>query len=133
MTIFLNGKQKRVRRPTTIDGMDVDEFVRRNADPIWLHQNEMWEYLDDAESARTLTDRRENQSCERGIMTINFDCKKCGKEFDCDVGDITVSEESMRPVFGKVIICPRCGILTIDDVLLTELGQSQMTEATWNL
>ncbi len=64
MTIFLNGKQKRVRRPTTIDGMDVDEFIRWNADPIWLHQNEMWEYLDEAESARTPTDRRENQRCE---------------------------------------------------------------------
>lgn len=45
MTIFINGKQKRVKRPPTIDGMDVDEFIRRNADPIWLHQNEMWEYM----------------------------------------------------------------------------------------
>jgi hypothetical protein len=26
--------------------MDVDEFIRRNADPIWLHQNEMWENMD---------------------------------------------------------------------------------------
>jgi hypothetical protein len=42
-TIFVNGKQKRVKRPVTIDGMDLDEFIRRNADPIWLHQNEMWE------------------------------------------------------------------------------------------
>ncbi|MFA6728325.1 MAG: hypothetical protein WCS17_08935 [Prevotella sp.] len=41
MTIFINGKQKRVKRPPTIDGMDVDEFIRRNADPIWLHQNEL--------------------------------------------------------------------------------------------
>ncbi len=47
MTIFVNGKQKRVRRPPTIDGMDVDEFIRRNADPIWLHQNEMCEYMTD--------------------------------------------------------------------------------------
>jgi hypothetical protein len=45
MTIFINGKQKRVKRPPTIDGMDADEFIRRNADPIWLHQNEMWEYV----------------------------------------------------------------------------------------
>ena len=43
MTISVGGKQKRVKRPPTIDGMDVDEFIRRNADPIWLHQNEMWE------------------------------------------------------------------------------------------
>ncbi len=46
MTIFVNGKQKRAKRPVTIDGMDVDEFIRKNADPIWLHQNEMWEYMD---------------------------------------------------------------------------------------
>ncbi|MEE4601551.1 MAG: hypothetical protein V2J65_09755 [Desulfobacteraceae bacterium] len=49
MTIFVKGKQKRVKRPQTIDGMDVDEFIRRNADPIWLHQNEMWEYMNDDE------------------------------------------------------------------------------------
>jgi hypothetical protein len=46
MTIFINGKQKRVRRSPTIDGMDVDEFIMRNADPIWLHQHGFWEYLD---------------------------------------------------------------------------------------
>jgi hypothetical protein len=45
MTIFINGKQKRVKRPPTIDGMDVDEFICINADPIWLHQNEMWECM----------------------------------------------------------------------------------------
>lgn len=46
MTIFVRGKQKRVRRPQTIEGMGVDEFILRNADPIWLHQNEMWEYME---------------------------------------------------------------------------------------
>ena len=45
MTIFIGGKQKRVPRPPQIDGMDVNEFIRRNADPIWLHQNEMWESM----------------------------------------------------------------------------------------
>lgn len=45
MTIFINGKQKRVPRPPQIEGMDADEFIRRNADPIWLHRNEMWEYM----------------------------------------------------------------------------------------
>ncbi|KKK72839.1 hypothetical protein LCGC14_2899860 [marine sediment metagenome] len=49
MTIFMNGKQKQVKRPPTIEGMDVDEFIRRNADPIWLHQNEMWVYMDQTE------------------------------------------------------------------------------------
>jgi hypothetical protein len=47
MTIFINGKQKRIKRPATIDGIDADEFIRRNADAIWLHQNEMWEYMTD--------------------------------------------------------------------------------------
>jgi len=51
MIIFINGKQKRVKRPPTIDGVGVDEFIRRNADPIWLHQNEMLEDMaDDDES-----------------------------------------------------------------------------------
>ena len=49
MIVFMNGKQKRVRRPPTIDGMDVDEFIMRNADPIWLHQNGLWEYMGQGE------------------------------------------------------------------------------------
>ncbi len=44
MKVFINGKQKWVRRPQTIEGLSVEEFIARNADPIWLHQNEMWEY-----------------------------------------------------------------------------------------
>lgn len=48
--VFINGKQVRVKRPPTIDGMAVDEFIRRNADPIWLHQNEMWEYIESDEN-----------------------------------------------------------------------------------
>ena len=43
--VFMNGKQVRVKRPLMIDGMDADEIIRQNADPIWLHQNEMWEYI----------------------------------------------------------------------------------------
>lgn len=49
MIIFINGKQKQVRRPPTIDGIPVDEFIRANADPIWLLQNEMWEYMEQPE------------------------------------------------------------------------------------
>jgi hypothetical protein len=45
MTIFINGKQKQVPRPQEIDGLSVDKFIARNADPIWLHQNEMWELM----------------------------------------------------------------------------------------
>lgn len=45
MTIFIHGKQKRVLRPVLIEGLPVDEFIARNADPIWLHQEEMWELI----------------------------------------------------------------------------------------
>ena len=54
MWVFMNGKQVRVRRPPTIEGIDADEYIQQNADPIWLHQNEMWEYIqteDDEELA----------------------------------------------------------------------------------
>ncbi len=51
MTIFIHGKMKRVRRPQQIDGIDADEFIRRNADPIWLHQNEMWEDMEEGRAA----------------------------------------------------------------------------------
>ncbi|MCJ7692405.1 MAG: hypothetical protein MUO22_03185 [Sedimentisphaerales bacterium] len=57
MTVFMNGKQKRIKRPPTIDGMDVEEFIRRNADPIWLHQNEMWEYIDQNEDEDDAVDK----------------------------------------------------------------------------
>jgi hypothetical protein len=45
MTVFMNGKQVRVRRPPTIDGMDPEEYIRQNADPIWLHQHGYYEIL----------------------------------------------------------------------------------------
>jgi hypothetical protein len=62
---------------------------------------------------------------------INFKCKKCKKTFDCDVGTVSVNHRTYRPKFTQKIICPRCGERTIDGVLLTELGQSQLTEATF--
>ena len=46
MTVFVNGKQKRVERPELIEGIPAEEFIRRNADSVWLHHNEMWEYID---------------------------------------------------------------------------------------
>jgi len=45
MTVFMNGKQVSVRRPPTIDGMDAEEFIRQNANPIWLHQHGYYEIL----------------------------------------------------------------------------------------
>ena len=62
--VFLNGKQKRVRRPALIEGMTVEEFIRANADPIWLHQNEMWEYMEpepDDDGAESIPVDREDE------------------------------------------------------------------------
>ena len=50
MTVFVGGKQKRIKR-RQVEGIDVDEFIRRNADPLTLHQNEMWEMIEDADSS----------------------------------------------------------------------------------
>ncbi len=45
MTIFVNGKKKRVPRPQLVEGLPVDEFIAKNADEIWKHQNEAWELI----------------------------------------------------------------------------------------
>jgi len=28
-----------------IEGLPVDEFIARNADPLWLHENGLWELM----------------------------------------------------------------------------------------
>ncbi|MGD2092684.1 MAG: hypothetical protein PVH61_41340 [Candidatus Aminicenantes bacterium] len=66
-------------------------------------------------------------------MEINFECRKCKNLFDCDVGEVTLPENALRPDFEKHIICPTCGIRTMDEVFLTELGQSQLTQATLDI
>ena len=43
--VFMNGKQVRIKRPPTVDGIPVEQFIEENADPIWLHQNELWELM----------------------------------------------------------------------------------------
>lgn len=43
--VLTNGKQVRVRGPPTFDGIPVEEFIRQNADPTWLHQHGDWEIL----------------------------------------------------------------------------------------
>ena len=43
--VFMNGKQVRIKRTPTVDGIPVDQFIEENADPIWLHQNELWELM----------------------------------------------------------------------------------------
>ena len=48
--VFINGKQKKIRKAPTIEGISEEEFLLRNTHPIFLHQNEMWEWLDQTSS-----------------------------------------------------------------------------------
>ena len=57
--VFLNGRQKRIKRAPTIEGLPAEEFIRRNADPIWLVQNEMYEELHEWEQKRDQLERGE--------------------------------------------------------------------------
>jgi hypothetical protein len=66
-TIFINGKQKRVRIEPTIDGIPADEFIRQNADPIWLHQNEMWEDMEEQPDETPQTSMHEPQDADNDI------------------------------------------------------------------
>ncbi|MDI6738581.1 MAG: hypothetical protein QME12_08805 [Nanoarchaeota archaeon] len=63
------------------------------------------------------------------MTEINFKCKKCRKEFDCEVGKITFG---MRLSFEKDVICPHCGKLKTEEqsceLELTEWGQTQVAE-----
>ena len=56
------------------------------------------------------------------MVIINFRCKKCGKNFDFEVGKIAFGE---KLGFENKIKCEDCGVLTLDEVELTELGQRQ--------
>ena len=71
------------------------------------------------------------------MTELNFLCTKCRTEFDCNVGKISFPVEENRPRFEKNILCPRCGVLTMDEVELTEPGQTQLgavffAELKWN-
>ncbi len=65
------------------------------------------------------------------MAIINFKCKRCDEVFDFDVGTINFELVNERPQFEHEIECPNCGGLTLDEVELTELGQSQLTELWW--
>lgn len=59
------------------------------------------------------------------LAILNFRCKKCRKTFDFNVGKITFGNK-LR--FENRIFCIKCGLVEIDDLELTELGQTQVTE-----
>lgn len=60
------------------------------------------------------------------MTELNFKCKGCKRYFDCDVGKISFPPKQERPRFEKNIICPGCGIRSMDEVELSELGQTQL-------
>jgi rubredoxin len=62
-------------------------------------------------------------------MLINFQCRQCRVVFDSEVGEITMPADADRPQFEHPIGCPRCGPRSLDEVWLTERGQSQLTAA----
>ncbi len=65
--VFINGKQVRVKRPPMVDGIPVDEFLARNADPIWLHQNELWHLMpDEATGGERESDATASAGDDRG-------------------------------------------------------------------
>ena len=61
-TIFVGGKQNRVRRRPLVEGLDPDEFIRRNDDPIWLHQHGIWEELEPLPDSVLCSSKTEDQN-----------------------------------------------------------------------
>ena len=94
MTVFMNGKQKRVKRPVTIDGMDVDEYIRQNADPIWLHQNEMWEYMEPMQGEDCLL--------SEGHMADYHPASRDAGDIVLDVDDIQLDDADIFSDDGEI-------------------------------
>lgn len=61
-------------------------------------------------------------------MKVNLNCEVCRTNYDFEVGEPS-TDENMNLIFEHKSICPKCGAKDKD--LLSELGQSQMTE--WSL
>jgi len=61
-------------------------------------------------------------------MIVNLRCGKCRFIYNFEVGQISY-DKNYSLVFENETICPKCGAKGED--LLSELGQSQMTE--WDL
>lgn len=62
-------------------------------------------------------------------MEVNLKCGKCKTIYDYEVGNIT-EDENYSLKFENETICPKCGAKGED--LLSELGQSQMTDWFFN-
>ncbi|WP_252179473.1 hypothetical protein [Endozoicomonas sp. 4G] len=62
--IFINGKQVKVKKDPEIDGIPVDDFIKRNADPIWLHQNELWHLIETKQDVTAETQKYDEDESE---------------------------------------------------------------------
>lgn len=65
------------------------------------------------------------------MSVINLQCKKCKRIFCHDVGSVSFPPDvykGKRPNFEKDIHCKGRDILTLNEVELTGLGQTQLTE-----
>jgi rubredoxin len=61
-------------------------------------------------------------------MEVNLNCGICKYNYSFEIGTPSLDEE-MTLVFEHIPVCPKCGAKGKE--LLSELGQSQMTE--WHL
>ena len=61
-------------------------------------------------------------------MEVNFNCGKCNANYDYEVGEPSM-DNNMKLVFENKPVCPKCG--DSEKILLSELGQSQITE--WDM
>jgi rubredoxin len=59
-------------------------------------------------------------------MIVNLKCEECRFIYDAEVGEPRMDDDSGSLLWEHPIICPNCKALDKD--LLTEIGQSQMTE-----
>lgn len=58
-------------------------------------------------------------------MVVSLKCGECKFVYFFDIGEPDIDNNG-KLVFEKKPICPQCNV--VDKELLTELGQSQMTE-----
>lgn len=61
---FVNGKQRR-EKVRLIDGMEVDDFIRKNADDAWLLQEGYYDILHERDRATRSRPSTRPSSCEQ--------------------------------------------------------------------
>jgi hypothetical protein len=73
-TIFIRGKQVRVRRPEMIDGVPVEEFIENNACDIWLLEHGYYELLEARYRADEELNAAQVDARAREIHAAGEDC-----------------------------------------------------------